>query len=424
MHMLLLALTAITTTQPAILDQTDEEWTAPGYRIIEETVIDPLDYGEPVSWSENCNGPTASIGCQAFFIPTEDGEKWRIVMLLKDKVVVLQEDAEAREIHLTCSPRGIVYSRNGRYAMVLGEVLDAAREYIYAVNAEYVNLDTGEVRTFEPMQNSGWAGMVFVNDDGSVYRWGYLRGNNLEYYDPDLDLAASSELSFQPYGMYSHAADGSLIAFQRGRNIYVLNRECRLLWEMESEGQPTGAPMITSDGSFLLLTSTFEGGGLECLDGFTGELLWSEMETGTHSGVPSVSGHAWAVRFGNRGLLFGTDADSRESINYVRYPAETWSYGVPAAVAENSISLSEAVSMPPFYQNYQLLKLIYINSSGSIVWVSEKFSVASSPLLIHSRNANSEPELGGGVNSIQSDGERFIYSDYEHVIVLRVEEGE
>lgn len=423
MCFLMLTLIGFTTEQPAILDQTDEEWTAPGYRVVVEETINPLDHGEPVSWGENCNGPTASIGCQAFFIPTEDGEKWRIVMLLKDKVVVLQEDEEPKEISLTCSPRGIVYSRNGRYAMVLGEVLDAAREYIYAVNAEYVNLDTGEVRTFEPMQNSGWSGMVFVNDDGSVYRWGYLRGNNLEYYDPNLDLAASSELSFQPLGMYSHAADGSLIAFQRGRNIYVLNRECRLLWEMESERIPTGAPMVSTDGSFILL-STRSGGGLECFDGHTGEFMWSEMETGTTAPVPSLSGHAWSVTFGNRGLLFGTDADSRESINYVRYPAETWDHGVPVAVAENGSNLTMAVSLPPFYRNTQLRKLILTNSSGFIVWVSDKFSVASSPLLIHSDNRNTEHELGGGVYSIQSNGERFVYSDYEYVRILRVEEGE
>ena len=423
MHLLLMALVGITTTQPAILDQTDEEWTAPGYRVIEEVSINPLDYGEPVSWGENCNGPTASIGCQGFFVPTDEGEKWRIVMLLKDKIVVLQEDEEAREIQLTCSPAGIVYSRNGRYAIVLGEVLDGIREYIYAVNAEYFNVYTRYVQTFEHLQNSGWAGNVIVNDDGSIYRWGYLEENILEYYDPDLNLVSSSELDFPPYGMYSHASDGSIIIFQRDRYIYALNRECQLLWEMESESIPTGSPMVTSDGSFILLSTAFSG-GLECFDGFTGELLWSEMETNTVAPVPSVYGHGWAVTLGNMGLMFGTDGESRESINYVRYPAETWNHGVPVAVAENGANLTKATSLPPCYQNYQLKKVIYINCSGTIVWVSENFSVASSPLLIHFNNLNTERELGGGVYSIQSDGQRFIYSDYEYVRILRVDEGE
>jgi len=70
MNLLLMALLGITTTQPAILDQTDEEWTAPGYNVFEEVSINPLDYGESISWGENCNGPTARIGCQAFFMPT------------------------------------------------------------------------------------------------------------------------------------------------------------------------------------------------------------------------------------------------------------------------------------------------------------------------------------------------------------------
>ena len=82
MHLLLMALIAFTTNQPGILDQTDEEWTAPGYRIVEEVSINPLDYGEPISWGENCNGPTASIGCQGFFIPTENGEKCSFLSII------------------------------------------------------------------------------------------------------------------------------------------------------------------------------------------------------------------------------------------------------------------------------------------------------------------------------------------------------
>jgi len=423
MTLLLMALIGITTTQPGILDQTDEEWTAPGYRVIEEVSINPLDYGEAVSWGENCNGPTASIGCQGFFIPTEDGEKWRIVMLLKDKLVVLQEDEEVRDIPLTCSPLGIIYSRNGQYALVLGEVTSGSRSAIYARKTEYINIDTGEVRQFEPMQNTGWTGMQFVNDDGSIYRWGSTAGNLLEYYDSDLNLVFSNALYFSPYGQYSHASDGSIIIFTRYKYISAFNRECQLLWEMESEQIPTGSPMVSADGSFVLL-STRSGGGLECFDGHTGELLWSEMETGTTAPVPSVSGHGWAVTFGNRGLLFGSDADSKTSINYLRYPAETWDHGVPVAVASNGTCLSEAVSLPPEYQNSNLIKLIYSNEEGKICWISSPFSVASSPLNIHTLNNNYENELGAGTSSIQSGGERFIYSDYKLVKVLSVEGGE
>ena len=39
MSMLLLALLSFSTNQPDILDQTDEEWTAPGYRVIEEVDV-------------------------------------------------------------------------------------------------------------------------------------------------------------------------------------------------------------------------------------------------------------------------------------------------------------------------------------------------------------------------------------------------
>jgi len=75
MHVLMLVLNGFTTSQPAILDRTDGECTAPGYRIVEDTVIEPLDHGEPVSRGGDFNVPAASNDCQAFFIPTEDGKK-------------------------------------------------------------------------------------------------------------------------------------------------------------------------------------------------------------------------------------------------------------------------------------------------------------------------------------------------------------
>jgi len=420
MTLLLMALMGITITQPDILDQTDEEWTAPGYRVIEEVSINPLDYGEPVSWGENCNGPTASIGCQGFFIPTENGEKWRIILLLKDKLVILQEDEEPRDIPLTCSPLGIIYSRNGRYALVLGEVTSGNRSAIYARKTEYINIDTGEVRQFEPMQNTGWTGMQFVNDDGSIYRWDYTAVNLLEYYDSDLNLVFSREINIGWFTRYAHASGGSVILFAVPNLLTVYDKNGILLWEKELEVDLPCDPLISADGLVVLLATSY---GLECYEGSTGELLWEKYETGTLAPVPSVSGRAWAVLLRGRGLVFGEDVASRESIIDIRYPARSWSHGVPAAIATtNRAVLVICGSLPPEYQNGNLSKLIYVNDNGVIVWVSTLFSVASSPLNIN-RSDNVEVELRLG-SSIQADGERFIYSDYRTVRVMRVEGGD
>ena len=438
MHLLLIALIGIATTQPAILDQTDEEWTASGYTVIEEVSINPLDYGEPIGWGENCNGPTASIGCQGFFMPTENGEKWRIIILLMDKIVVLQEDETVRAIPLTCSPRGITFSRNGSYALANGRdvpfsdnSIDTLASGVIMLSGdwckrsreiEYVNIDTGEVRLFEPALTSGWIGGYFINDNGSLFRWDNSE-NVLEYYDSNLNLISSNSGNIGDLGDYSHASDGSTFIYRNFRTIKAFNSACRLLWSMERENTPASSPAVSADGAFAYL-STPSGGGLECLNAHTGELLWSEMETGTVTPLTSIIGNGWAATSVNTGLLFGSDADSRESINYIRYPAETWSHGRPVAVAVNGTCLSLATSLPPTYRNYNLKKLIYTDEDGSIIWISSAFSIASSPLNVHAPNNNLERDLGTGTSGIQSDGNRFIYSDYEHVMIMRVEGGE
>ncbi len=422
MYSLLIALVGITTTQPGILDQTDEEWTAPGYSIVEEVSINPLDYGEPVSWGENCNGPTASIGCQGFFIPTENGEKWRIIMLLKDKLVVLQEDEEVRDIPLTCNPRSVIYSRNGKYVLVLGSVLEGGRDAIYSMESEYVNIDTGEVQMFGPMQDSGWTGMQFVNDDGSIYRWDYTAVNLLDYYDSDLNLVFSRETNVAWGSRWGHASGGSIIVFlELGNILTVFDKNGTLLWEQALDVNLQISPfMVSADGSVLIMATPI---GLECYNGFTGELLWENTDCHTLAPVPSASGHAWAVLMTTKGLLFGADAISRESFIDMRYPAETWRRGAPSAVANNGATIMGSISLPPTYQNRNLKKIIYTSMEGEILWISSLFSVASSPLSF-GRNNNAEVGLGGEANSIQSDGKRFIYSDYSRVLVMRVESGD
>ena len=423
MSYLIIALLGITVTQPNILDQTDEEWTALGYRVIEEVSINPLDYGEPIGWGENCNGPTASIGCQAFFVPTDNGEKWRIVMLLKDKLVILQEDEEPRDIPLafSSSPRGIIYSRNGKYALIMGPVLDSSREAIYSREADIVDIETGEISTFEPLQSTGWTGFQFVNDDGSIFRWDNRDPYRLlEYYDSNLNLMSSTEIPIGVFTHYGHASGGSLMLFGTWDLLSAYDNTGTLLWNIELERGLPGSPFASADGSVVLLAKM---DGLECRSGLTGELLWEEFETQMNAPVPSADGSGWAVQIVHQGLAFGSDFQSRNSVNTVYYPADAWAEGVPVVVSRNGCSLLDSVSRPPTYQNYNLIKVMYMDNKGRVLWVSAPFSVASSPLDIHSPNNNIENELSGGAYSIQSDGERFIYSDYNIVRIMRVEGG-
>jgi len=265
-------------------------------------------------------------------------------------------------------------------------------------------------------------GLEHVNDDGSVIRWGYFPSMILlEYYNSDFNLMWSREIPTETIAWFAHASEGSAMIFFASSKLLAYDRNGTPLWEHEWDYEQEGGipcdPLVSADGSYILLATMH---GLKCYDGFTGDLLWEQYETQMNAPVPSVKGTGWASHIIHRGLAFGSDIQSRESINEMYYPAEDWDHGVPVAVAANGSSLSISV----LFQSHNLRKVIYTNSSGIILWVSSPFSVASSPINIHSANNNYEAELGGGVYSIRSDGKRFIYSDYSMVRILRVEGGD
>ncbi|MCK4505163.1 MAG: hypothetical protein KAW14_06070 [Candidatus Aegiribacteria sp.] len=447
MHLLLMTLIGITTTQQPLVDQAgDNSWTAPGYRIVEEVSINPLDYGEPIGWS----GDQAKIACQMFFIPTDEGEKWRVVILFRDKLVVLQEDEEVREIPIYCTPYGAIFSRGGRYVLVLGN----AENQWYD---ELINIDTGDIQPYLFRDESGWSGYIYMCDDGSTVRSSYgdmyrTDPGEIEFIDSDLNVTGqwidATSGTWQDTGNPAHlhnsaglavATDGSLIVMaflnrSTGKtNITAFNRNGETIWETNDY---LGLSFVTSDGSFVILNNS---AGFCFMDGRTGELLGSyELEDRLNASTCSRTGQSWAVQLrglrghyeeeqrydGRRGLLWGTDPSSTDAVNILTYISDNWDHINPYRVSASGAVLGTSVALPGSGYPYHVKRFLFVDNNGSILWISPIFSLGSSPLSIHGCNYNHEHELGGIPCALQSDGMRFAYSDYSMVRIFRVEGGE
>jgi len=97
--MLLIFMTALSVIPGwEIIDQTDEDWIAPGYSVATLHQIDPVEYAGS-SMSETMD--VLSIQCYSVFIDTPDGEKWQVILLFGDKLVLLQEDSQVREFGIS-----------------------------------------------------------------------------------------------------------------------------------------------------------------------------------------------------------------------------------------------------------------------------------------------------------------------------------
>ncbi len=439
MTLLLIALLGITTTQPPLVDQAgDGAWTAPGYRIVEEVSINPLDYGEPFGWS----GDQVKIACQMFFVPTDEGEKWRVVILFSNKVVVLQEDKEVREIPISCSPRGAVFSRGGRYLLVQG----------YLNNQDYdelINTDTGETQSYLFRQETDWTGFVYVCDDGSTVRLRYgndLTGvpGELQFIDNSLNTTGqwfdSTCCAHLEFGV---STDGSLkvLALAERENsslpftsytTVAFDGSGDILW---TNSENIGFPLVTSDGSYVVLPSRDK---ICCLDGQTGELLQQyDLEAYPSAPTCSRTGHSWSAQLRGmwghynadqrydaiRGLVWGTDPARADDVRILSYVSDDWDHINPYRVSETGITLGIATALPISEHNHYIWKFVYVNNQGEIAWISQMINLNTeqSPYNIASNNFNHEHELGSIPSALQSDGNRFGFYDGKSLKYFRIE---
>ena len=402
----------------SILDGFDE-WVAPGYRIAEETAIDPREYGEkPIAISERI--PDAwEIACLGFFVPTPEGEKWRVVMVFADKVVVVQEDSDPREIPLTIDAQGAVFSKGGRYILV--------HEWNTDSLCQLINLDDGISLPFDySFSYAGGAPRTWVGDDGSVVAYGSAVAGELVFFvGNELQTIVETEHAFSAV---SQAQDGSLVfcidypprsdpcltglAFDRyGTRLWSRD----VSWEMMF--QPFGAA-IAPDGRYVINSAQ---DGIECYDGETGELRWKRFSGQSFSSASiSASGGITSTSNIYCTPLLVPDSNVLISIGKPLLLSEWSSIGL-RCVSEDGSHLrflsGQNRMIPRSHRRYVIL-----SADDSVIYVSDRFSTNVGRLDAGFRNNNSETNMGAGSSALSSDGRTLLFDNMDVIRIVRIEE--
>lgn len=395
-----------------------EEWVAPGYRIAEAIVIDPREYGdEPIAISERI--PDAwEIACLGFFVPTPEGEKWRVAMVFADKVVVVQEDSDPREIPLTIDAQGAFFSKGGRYVLV--------HEWNTDSLCELINLDDGISLPFDySFSYEGGMPRTWVGDDGSVVTLGNPGGLELVFFvGNELQSFVEAEHSFAGI---SQAQDGSLVfcidypprtepclmgvAYDR-QGTRLWSRD--VSWEMmfASDGAA-----VAPDGGYVINSAQ---DGIECYDGETGELRWRIF-----AGVSfptarlSSSGRIASTSNINCTPLLVPDSNILVSIGKLLVLPEWSSFSF--AVSEDGSHLRFLSGLnrmiPRAHRRYVLQ-----SADDTVLYISERFSTNVGRLDVGFRNNNSESNMCAGTAALSSDGRSILFDNMDVIRLVRVEE--
>lgn len=281
MHLILIALLSTVTVNEVTLDMDliesiDGQWVAPGYRVAEEIIIDPLDYGIP---QLNSSDEPVRIGFQSFFVDTPDGEKWRIVIAYDREVVVLQEDEEPRRFTVERSIHLVKHSKDGSYVYVrLREEEQTQTEMILEGIAPpenrtvLININSGEQIT-----TTGFLEASYIASDGFMVG---LNSDSLRFYDNNFNQINATYNCIEQMGSTpsAYATDGSLMVriFMASPDntlaiLRAYDKYGNVLWD--SDPRNVGWPAISEHGEYVFVLGQ---GRLMCLDGSSGDLLWEE----------------------------------------------------------------------------------------------------------------------------------------------------
>ncbi len=293
----------------------ETDWTAPGVEVEELACIDLLAYGEPINWP-NDRSDNTHLACQVFFVETDEGIKWRVDIVYRDKVVMLEQDSEPVEFYPGFNDcRYAIFSANGRYVMVGAEIgTEDYPECVYTL----IDLE-GETgirlqRTFERAKEP----VFWVSTDGSVamLAHGRRRVNSdssipYSFEAPDTLYLYDNELNQSGYHVtpigYPRVRisdDGkTIVALMNGTELVGIDSSGSEIWSRsdigsETEGRQIYGLHLSGDGS-LFLSSRLSGA--YAYDAQTGTHQYTvEGYCLNNSVAISESGEYWGASYGNR----------------------------------------------------------------------------------------------------------------------------
>ena len=429
MYLVLFALLATVTVNEVTLDtdiieNTEDQWIAPGYKIADEIILDIGEYGSPLSWYGDRN----TVGFHPFFVDTPDGEKWRIVLAYEGEIVVLQEDEPERSFPLSGEIRSMISSANGRYVLFVPEAEEQTPEEIVwsgysPPEHRVVLLDTD---TGEQVTATGISGGVLIGNDGSVVA---IRRSAINFYDSELNLLGTASNCIPEMGgsATGYASDGSLFvrvhtedfSDQESRILRACDRYGNILWVTDHEHY--GKPMVSEHGEYVFV---LKPESLLCLDGGDGSLLWEQPHSDRTVYLTSASPGGAACAYPTdltpagvrenplreRHMIIGRiDRDDTARMARIRFQSEQIRSMQPVSVTGEGCSLWMAWKGPRGdFTNYSICAF---SPDGTLLF-TRKVSRAGSQYTITTRTGR----------VISSNGPRILWFDNEGIHIVTLEE--
>ena len=407
-----LALSLATTVSVDILDNTDGEWIAPGYSVTERVLIDPYDYVTAIE-----NDPR-NIACQAFFVDTELGEKWRVIIVGSDKLVILQEDWEApMEVILPFSAYGAIYSRGGHFVIVRDGIAD-----MHLDQALYVDIDRNITKYFDPTPDGRWRNGMAVSDNGVVTAIGK---DYIIDFDENLALSSIREYEETHFRFRCTSATDEIIVmenvYDRPREILAFDWNGNRLWEVDM-GERTVVTQfaVSEDGS--LVGASFTRNGISVIDGNTGRILWERydgMQASRIAFSPDCTHMAIPVplevgELPNNFVITDTGDQIDENNEIWCTPSPKWYFIFPDIINNTTYVFFHTQDV----ECLQIRRMCLLDTDGVLIWSSEPVRCNERSFRSTGNSINFNYLLHGPPLALSMTESRVVYQGEDGVTII------
>ena len=388
----------------------------PEYTITIDTIIDPLAYGIPVT--SFCD--QGRIGATAMFVDEGENEHWRIILLLHDRLVVLEEhEPKIREVMFDFNPTRLFWSASGSYAAT-----SSSEHQDGLVDIRYLNLLEDSEGSFQAslealrsyrIMNSGTWVQEHCNASGSCFL--AMDGAN-----GAVDSITDEEISIQDCFFPSHEdilvvqAEPSSwrSGYRYSRILTAQDAEFDTLWVVDT-GRYTPTPAISSHGRYLIYGSR---DGILCFNGRSGEPLFTgllpfEVKAPTIS--PGEVAWVAGARAGGTSpsrFILGWFDSTRPMSTIFNGSNDYWGDEKIGGVSDTGRTV---IWKPDERSYYSAAWMQLLDPEGHEIWNSGTISMLEG---VHQPVFNEGEHI---ILALSASGDRLLFSDYRSIYVLSIQ---
>ena len=394
-------------------------WVNPEYSFSVDSILDPLEFGEP--FAILCG--TARLGMEAHFIRDGSEEYWRLVILFRDRICVLQDQPPCfSEFELDQYPRFLISSLNG--SVIASDIPSLGDDHSRIIFFNLAKGSQGEVwlpdnqiDEFEDIIN----GYHFLNRHGVLTYRALYDGEFISRYTPfgSLDTLRYADSATSLISESSRTGDNTQgrmeISLEDINNLNSINMEIDTSWFINSYYGRTGF-YIGETGKYVLISSSQ---GIICFDASSGNPLFSGLfGFETRSPLISPDEQMWVV-------------EARPIVEYSQTCPSCFivgSFNEPLTASIVFISSGEYWSDNRIIDISDTGRLLLLSSpsqsscvlslieaDGELVWQSDTLHYTNgSHQLTHNFRVRAAAAMS-------SDGNRLIFSDFSKVYLILIE---